>query len=288
MSMRLQPDDESAAILGAGCRPPLVPVQGIRTPANGFTLVELLVVISVIGILVAMLLPAVQMLRESARRTTCGNHLRQQGLGLLSFESTNGSFPHGSTFSNRISWVVFTMEFFEQAAIGKSFDLQTPWNGPENTPAWQTRLSLFACPSSDKDYAGLTDYCGISGSWRSISGNVPGSRNGVLFQHEPGIHGPVKLRDITDGLSNTIAVAEGVRVNENNGGYWAAGWHCFSHEDGGINDPQAGQSEIASRHPNGAQVAMCDGSVKFLKDDLAVAMVCALCTRNESEFVRGL
>lgn len=259
--------------------PSMSSVPSSRREPRGFTLVELLVVIAIIGLLLGLLLPAVQMARESARRSTCVNHLKQIGIASSNFESAFRRLPAGAERKTAHSWASRLLPSLEKDNVYRSFDFDKTWNDPINYSVSAQILPVFRCPTSWKRYPGLTDYCGISGSWINASG---GSRNGVLFPVSKD-YPAVRFGGITDGLSQTILVAEGVAVAADNGGYWASGLNCFSHDDGGINNLQGGFKEIASLHPGGANVVFCDGSVHFLSSSIATDVVGALCTRNQAE-----
>ncbi|MEM7476147.1 MAG: DUF1559 domain-containing protein [Planctomycetota bacterium] len=181
------------------------------------------------------------------------------------------------------AWSSRTLPFLEQVNLYEEINYETGWFAPENQTPASTRLSVYRCPASWKNYEGLTDYCGISGSWINVNRN--GSRNGVLFP-ETTRHRSIRVRDVLDGLSSTICVAEGVAVSQQHGGYWASGMNCFSHDDGGINNLRGGFKEIASLHPNGANVVFCDASVHFLSQAIDVDTIGALCTRNQQEVVK--
>jgi len=126
---------------------------------GGFTLVELLVVITIIGILVALLLPAVQNAREAARRTKCSNNLKQLGLAVLHYEEAWKIFPPSSHWAPgvqierrnnpdlRESWVVMILPQLEQQALYNSFDLSVPLSHANNRDARSTWLSVMLCPS---------------------------------------------------------------------------------------------------------------------------------------------
>lgn len=159
----------------------------------GFTLVELLVVIAIIGILVGMLLPAVQAVREAARRTGCQNNLRQIGLALLNYESAQNHFPPGQTWTatrdqnpNRIgySWLAQVLSFLDAGNIESGLDKRLAPDATVNQMAISAPLAVALCPSTsniDKDRdsrgfinnfsfsgqvvfdLGCTDYLGISG-----------------------------------------------------------------------------------------------------------------------------
>ena len=241
---------------------------------------ELLVVMAIIGILTSLLAPAVQQIREAARRTTCSNQLKQLALGLHQFESSNRRFPAGAELETAHSWASRILPFIEEGNIYDQLDFSSAWNSDGNLPWVKKNIESFLCPTSWKDWDGATDYCGISGSYINAK---KGSRNGILFPAAS--DGGVRTAEITDGLSSTIAIAEGVAVTEVNNGYWASGIHCFTHDDGGVNNRQGGLKEIASLHPSGAQSAFCDGSVQFLTTQIAGEVIGALCTRNNSEVI---
>ncbi len=135
-----------------------------RKPAAAFTLVELLVVIAIIGILIGMLLPAVQQVRESTRRISCLNHLRQLGIGCLNYEGRNMRFPQGAVMGQGTGWAGFILADLEQAALAAMVSFaDQQWNhptgdgpgtashwtsaSPGNHEAIQTWIPVFRCPS---------------------------------------------------------------------------------------------------------------------------------------------
>ena len=235
---------------------------------------------AIVGVLVGMLLPAVQSVRESSRRVFCQNNLRQQSLALLAYESARRSFPHGSTPSTGHSWGSAVLPFLDQSSLFHEFDFAKRWDEKGNFLNAETPLSVFNCPSSRKEFQGKTDYSGISGSLR-FSG---GSRNGVLLLAPvPGAERGVAVGSITDGLSNTIFLAESSALRAESGGYWAAGANCITHEEGGVSDSGRPETEIFSDHRNGANVGFCDGAVTFLSSEVELDTVASLCTRAGSE-----
>jgi prepilin-type N-terminal cleavage/methylation domain-containing protein len=131
-----------------------------KNPRGGFTLVELLVVIAIIGILIALLLPAVQAAREAARRSQCTNHLRQIGLAMHNYHTSFGTLPYATgvhypnpdpsvhgTFSNGGTWCVFLLPYLEQQALYDEFDLNQHMKHPSNAEAVTQVVSTFLCPS---------------------------------------------------------------------------------------------------------------------------------------------
>lgn len=249
---------------------------------QAFTLVELLVVLSTVGILMAMLLPAVQQVREAARRITCGNHLKQLGLALHQFESSHMTFPAGAEAGTLHSWSTQVLPFLEQEVLYQQIDRKLFWDAPENAASIRQNLPAFSCPSSWKSYEGSTDYCGISGSSHRATQNI--GRNGILFPLDPAER-PVAIASIIDGVSHTMVVAEGVAIGEDNFGFWSCGAHCLSHDEGPINNRSGSLDEIASFHPGGANAVFADGSVHFLSETKSLDIVAALCTRANQEVV---
>ena len=251
-----------------------------KTRRTAFTLVELLVGIAIFGVLVGMLIPAAQMVREAARRTSCQDRLKNHGLALLNYESSNSAFPHGASFPYEHSWCSEILPYLEQQPMYDALNFKKRWDdGATNARFVFQDLEIFHCPSSVKEYPGKTDYCGISGSWRTTIPIPNAEHNGMLFPAASKKAYQVALNSVTDGTSCTICVSEGVGVLEEDYGFWAAGLNCFSQESV-VNSSDNTVDEIASDHPTGANAALCDGAVVFLSKDLSEEVVAALCTRN--------
>lgn len=247
-----------------------------------FTVVEVLVLISILGILMGLLLPAVQKAREASRRIICSNNLKQQGLALQQFEGSFKSFPAGADADTLHSWSSRILPYLEQADLHQRIEFKLAWDAPKNSLWTRQNLSVFKCPSSWKSYAGSTDYAGISGS--SHEATVSIGRNGLLFPLDRSER-PVAIASITDGSSNTIAISECVAVGHDNYGFWSCGANCLGHDEGPINNLRGSVDEIASLHPGGANAVFADGSVRFLSQTLPLDIVAALCTRNNREVV---
>ena len=196
---------------------------------SAFTLVELLVVIAIIGILVALLLPAVQQAREAARRTQCINNLRQQGLGILNVESATGRLPtcgQGTDFRSSPPSTVFgthstfsaILAYLEEANVADQMDLNVPYTATEsNLLAAQNAISAFVCPSNslrpnpiDEDGFGATDYAPVY--YTDIDPQT-GERNRAMRAVGAFDIEGTKLRRIRDGTSKTVALVEDVGRN---------------------------------------------------------------------------
>lgn len=220
------------------------------TRRSAFTLVELLVVIAIIGVLVALLLPAVQSARESSRRTKCQNTIKQWALATLNHESAFGKFPYGNKADvlDSYTWMHLTLPYMEQQSLFESFqNLGSPvqqsgdWPGAHGfggtTPYPQARTTVLQaqqCPSDRKhvmNESANTYYSRARGNYRACAGsgdqygNAPtgapagyaaglgvfGVRQGQVF----GGTGPAvlycRMAEISDGSSNTIALSEGLK-----------------------------------------------------------------------------
>ena len=123
---------------------------------SGFTLVELLVVIAIIGILVALLLPAIQAAREAARRAQCENNMKQVGLAVLNYESTKKLLPSskrplGVTTAPRIAGMTLLLPYFEESSKLSQFDLTLNWSNAANFKVVSTPIPAFLCPTSPAD-----------------------------------------------------------------------------------------------------------------------------------------
>ena len=324
----------------------------MRAHKNAFTLVELLVVIAIIGILIALLLPAVQAAREAARSISCANNLKQLGLALHTYYSAHEQLPPGAIGRdpatchynwglgiNRQSFLLQIMPYFEQVAIYDSWDFYRSWSGsssPANVELRKQRIPLYDCPSdtpqmwtanadvSSKGSYGLNwgqgtycDQCGDGGY------DAPGAKAcSPPFALSYG----ASFKDITDGTSHTLAMAELIQTRTGAlGGFrdsrawpWNDDAGCYqistflspnsSAPDvaaclsvGGDpyvetpgapcqNSPSWGSTEVylasRSRHPGGVHASMCDGSVHFINNEIELLLWRALSAMSSGETVR--
>ena len=182
---------------------------------KGFTLVELLVVIAIIGILVGLLLPAVQSAREAARRMQCSNNLKQFGLAIHNYESTNKRLPAGRSPSG-LSTHAQLLPYMEQNNAFNMVDFNVAWNHMSNTSALAVNIPTFTCPSDPVStvpvgWAG-TNYRSNQGSG-ILNALAPSLSSDPNYGY-PNPNGPfipstyLRMASITDGLSNTAAFSE--------------------------------------------------------------------------------
>jgi prepilin-type N-terminal cleavage/methylation domain-containing protein/prepilin-type processing-associated H-X9-DG protein len=300
--------------------------------AKGFTLVELLVVIAIIGVLVALLLPAVQSAREAARRQTCLNNLKQIGIAMHNYEDTFKVLPVGlmggvtSNPDDGFGWGLAILPFVEQKALFDQINPNgrdgvfranfTATNGPMK--GGEVPLKVYRCPTSQMPkiveatwrlpgagvlppssrlFLGhaINDYKGNGGGCVNDSDGVLGKRQEIPW---------VRFAEITDGLSNVPLVAESAYVRGNNTTnptnipHWPV-WIGGPGSDESIRYEAGTSSPINCRctpmnmvaainddcafswHPNGIQVVFCDGSVKFVSQNVAASTWCNLNSRND-------
>ena len=194
---------------------------------KAFTLVELLVVIAIIGILIAMLLPAVQAAREAARRMQCAGNFKQVGIALHNYHSALGNFPPGSTWNVSSSywgwsWSVYILPYLEQDILDDSIDYSSAYWATGGREAGAHSVGVYNCPSDPKagewcewisgfnqgpsagDDFRTTNITGVADSllWERNNSNGE-DRNGIFFGNKK-----MKISEITDGTSNTLCTGE--------------------------------------------------------------------------------
>lgn len=260
------------------------------TSPGGFTLVELIVVISIIAVMMSLLLSGVSAAREASRRAQCSNHMRQLGLGLHNYHSMYQRFPIGDDVhsGNFGCWITAILPQIEQAAVAERFDTARAWDDPINIDATFSVIPTLRCPSSIMDFPGDTDYSGLIGSALADEHSMVGIglNNGVLIESTDRRRHGISVTEIFDGSAYTICIAEVVDRLEDEHGLWADGRSCISHDNGGINIDNS--DEIFSFHPGGAYAVLADGAVRFLPESLDPKLVGALCSRGGREEVRSV
>ncbi|MBN2473563.1 MAG: DUF1559 domain-containing protein [Pirellulales bacterium] len=164
---------------------------------NGFTLVEMLVVIAIIGILLGLLLPAVQAARESARRAHCANNLKQIGIALQAYHAAHGTFPMGNyaqtagvcpgsripgvdaPSEDRANWMILILPYLEQQAVHNAYDFEKCNEAPENEQVRETFVDTYVCPSDTAAGQPIVPALGPGAAWAFGVGYMPGSYRGV-------------------------------------------------------------------------------------------------------------
>jgi prepilin-type N-terminal cleavage/methylation domain-containing protein/prepilin-type processing-associated H-X9-DG protein len=251
---------------------------------HGFTLVEMLVVITIIGILIGMVMPSVQSAREAARRMQCGNNLRQLGLALYSYHSQYRSFPPAMMFpsgqnagtSSRFqkNWVIAILPYLDQTQLYRSFNLTKPISDPVNREPRGTSLTVMLCPTDiGRDNLYGTDADGDNWARGNYGANSSLSYDWtVTWRGVMGNGVSLSLDQILDGASNTVLVGE-LRIGlapMDRRGTWAMGaagasslWAHGSDDDIGPNrcgnaaDNLLGCSAIMNVVPAGLLAREC-------------------------------
>ncbi len=294
------------------------PQSLIPNPSRAFTLVELLVVITIIGILIALLLPAVQAAREAARRLQCSNNFKQIGLAMHNYHSALNCFPPGeinfyhssSDYYFGPSWSGFLLPYIEQAAVHYDFTLKPAGYGiyaGTNELVGGYRIATYHCPSDPQDelmVIGTSNGSTPGGKILWWTCNAAGVADTVSAWDSTGVYGnpnplgdgmlialtPIRVADVADGTSNTLMVGEvtGGGPGSTNGRFWAE--FNMSSTIFGINRAGSMPGDgvfnrftndgFSSYHPGGCHFLMADGSTQYVSENVDQHLLFALTTRN--------
>ncbi|WP_231741936.1 DUF1559 domain-containing protein [Stieleria varia] len=252
---------------------------------DAFTLVELLVVMAIIGILVSLLLPAVQFAREAARQANCKNHQHQIGIALQAYHNCHRSLPigcvqwrgHGQPMTRKnLAWSALLLPQMGEQPLYEAVDFDYAFDHPKNADAAAVVVESYMCPTEipENGSRGEISYGGLFGE-RLVDSRPD---DGVFLYDTI-----IKFRDCIDGLSHTIATGEDMVGPDSE---WINGRNIFV-QSYPINDPTVwvGDNEIRSLHPAGAMVLFLDGSVHLLNESMDRVVLGQMITRAGHEVI---
>jgi prepilin-type N-terminal cleavage/methylation domain-containing protein/prepilin-type processing-associated H-X9-DG protein len=272
------------------------------TSIRAFTLVELLVVIAIIGILVALLLPAIQAAREAARRTGCVNNVMQLGLAAHSYEFNFESLPPGVTDpkgpirnepqGQHVSWIVKILPYMEETSLYRKFDQAAGAYAAVNAPVRACTVQVLMCPSYPGEETikdGTIAVTTYAGCYHDVEAPINVDNHGLMF-----LNSHVRFDEIYDGSTHTLLLAETVeRADGENDLGWVSGTRSTLRNTGKIDmpkprfgvpaatDEEPKKQDVAEslfvggfggHHPGGFNAAFADGSTRFVNENVDPAI----------------
>jgi prepilin-type N-terminal cleavage/methylation domain-containing protein len=274
------------------------------TARRGFTLIELLVVIAIIAILVALLLPAVQAVREAARKSQCQNHLSQLSIALANYEMAFEVLPPGSInptgpilsepMGYHVSWIVQILPQIDEGNAWRKFDFAAGAYDPANAEVRGYEIDVLRCPSSPEgNHPGVAE-TNYAGCHHEVEAPIAEDNHGLLF-----LNSRIAFEDVPDGRTHTILIGEKLFEGDVLG--WVSGTRATLRNTGEpINtDTDARRTSgrpsspssapanevggFSSFHPGGAQFGMGDGRVKFMSENIDPTLYGRLGHRADGE-----
>jgi prepilin-type N-terminal cleavage/methylation domain-containing protein len=296
-----------------------------RRPRYAFTLVELLVVIAIIGILVSMLLPAIQSARETARRTTCTHHMQNLILAVQEYEMAEEHFPAGTTNptgpiqnlpnGQHLSWIAQLLPYLDEPNKFSNLDLEASAYAPQNDAVRQLSIRGLICPTEDSPMRAMSSY---AASHHDAEAPIDADNNGVFF-----LNSQITREELTDGAGYTIFLGEKCTFEKTDLGWlsgtpatlrntgrrlsadatnppadlgpapWLGGTSELADSDeflphsrlGGNPDAPLGVGGFGSYHAMGANFAFGDGSIRFMMNDVSEELLAQLANRRDGTLV---
>ena len=283
---------------------------------RGFTLIELLVVIAIIAVLIGLLLPAVQKVREAANRMNCSNNLKQIGLALHGYHDAYQRLPFAAG-GQLMSVFTAILPHVEQDPIARRYDPSRRPSDPPNREIVSQPLKVYLCPSmpvprvppAATNYSSYGACAGSVYAWADTAPAVYGAFDGIIFRQTPANPSPIRLMDITDGTASTFLVGEmsynlydpATGTRDNGNAAWPMGYPSCSFGTTYVpmntkvivptSDPvwreKTGTAAFRSDHAGGCNFVFADGSVRFVRDGIDRATYRALSTRAKGEVISG-
>jgi prepilin-type N-terminal cleavage/methylation domain-containing protein len=277
---------------------------------QAFTLVELLVVIAIIGVLVALLLPAVQAAREAARRVSCLNNVTQLGLSLHNYEFHNETLPAGVTNPDgpirnepqgiHVSWIIKILPYLEQNAVYRKFDQSLGAYDPANAEVRALQIRVLECSSDGTPFMNEVRTVARSsyvGCHHDTEAPIDKDNRGLLF-----LNSKIKYSQIYDGSSMTLLVGEALTSPDGLG--WVSGTRSTLRNTSLIEkfQPPFGPAQqrpdekekagslfvggFGSQHPGGLNIGLADGSSRYLSANTEPEILRRLGNRADGELVK--